>query len=624
MHKTIQRKMTTHSRVLRVSHIDVGIGPIVNISILAELLRKKATHLSLHANKLRSLELPLPAAYISKNKEEEAIRNGATLEHLTELDLSSNCLNAEYTLPQVGGPIRVSLLSLTINLGCLKLSSNSLTEKIYDALITSSMARLHTLDISNNNFSRLPSDLHVTFPSLRHLVANNNQIKSLTTLLQVLHKHRGNLRSVNISNNPVCSKDFYHEKALFVLGSSLIRFDNSKITVSDREKARAHLENGLSNRIIKKSADAHIRREHLQSLSQENTSHLEQAISSLLHQTGGHSYLPREHANREAGERQYLESNADTEMIKSLEEKVTALSALVEQQNHGISDQVGQKNDSEECVDSSRDTTSNSKKQPPNPPVDTDKIDTDKIDTDKIDTDKRRPCRVKEKQSNKADIRCRKATAITILKMILARKSHDRTGLGLAFKLWMLTTQLSQRDNEYKAKVIESERRWKAKSSKLVNEAVSKEFAKEKVKFDMSEKIIESSKETILQLKRKVNDLEQRVETERKSRKSAEESSKRASDMLEANMNQIETTLRVDGEKHGERVRNAEAEVKRLRGELDCTKDAIIKLETTASQFSTANDEQKKELVNNHAAQLNQLKLEVLQKDVSDRHRPLC
>ena len=100
----------------RVSHIDTGINQLT-IAILAGLKRAAATSVSLHANRIQTLEIHVAPQYQSKNREEEALRHGAHLD-LSELDISSNCLSEGYS--RVPRGVAISLLGICPNLRLLK------------------------------------------------------------------------------------------------------------------------------------------------------------------------------------------------------------------------------------------------------------------------------------------------------------------------------------------------------------------------------------------------------------------------------------------------------------------------------------------------------------------------
>ena len=102
----------------------------------------------------------------------------------------------------------------------------------------------------------------------------------------------------------------------------------------------------------------------------------------------------------------------------------------------------------------------------------------------------------------------------------------------------------------------------------------------------------------------------------------AEEKSQEALDMLKTDMQRHDAMLRVDSDKNKERAHLAEAELDRLRKELQCTEEALDTERGGRTKLESVNN-QTKELLTTHAAQLNELKLEVIQKDVSALGRSL-
>ena len=148
----------------RFSRIDCGIGPTLDLATVAEIFRKKATHISLHANKIKTLDLYVSPQYLGKNKEEDALRTGSQeLVHVLELDLSSNSLHEGYPLSRPGGAMKVPLLGLCTNLITLNLASNGLSQHSFENLFKDNnfcLSRLQTLDISHNAFDKLPHELH--------------------------------------------------------------------------------------------------------------------------------------------------------------------------------------------------------------------------------------------------------------------------------------------------------------------------------------------------------------------------------------------------------------------------------------------------------------------------------
>lgn len=237
----------------RLSYVSYEIGPELPLSIVEELLKKKATHINLHGNRLASLDIPSTWKHRRKNE--------TCVGHIVELVLSSNSLHKGYSLPHIVPP-RDSLLILAPTLLRLNLAANDLTEKSLFGLLTNrkntfgALSNLHELDISHNNILRLPKDMHSIVPNLRCLNATSNKIKSLSSTLQALHPYRGILESLQFGDaknrdqarsrdNPIRFSKFYREKLVFVLGDTLNRLDCVAITHIEREQIRITLQNDM-------------------------------------------------------------------------------------------------------------------------------------------------------------------------------------------------------------------------------------------------------------------------------------------------------------------------------------------------------------------------------------------
>ena len=217
--------------IIRVSYISTGLKKISQ-EIILEISNKKATHVTFHGNQIGSLE----------------IKSVIDVKRLVDLDLSSNALHSGYSLTNFGVDKSLSLLGCCCgSLLKLSLQANEFTTQSFGAFVSSSpiLTHLSTLDISHNNISKLPSDLIEKFPSLTSLSACSNNIKSLSTLLQLLHRYRGQLERLILqqkgSSNPVCTATLYREKVIFVLGDGLIHFDNKNISECERKQVRERL-----------------------------------------------------------------------------------------------------------------------------------------------------------------------------------------------------------------------------------------------------------------------------------------------------------------------------------------------------------------------------------------------
>lgn len=568
----------------RFSKIDSGLGPTLDFAIITEISTKKATHVSLHANKVTTLDLYVSPQHRSKNREEDVLRSGAQdLVHVLELDVSSNSLHEGYSLPRPGIAKKVSLLGLCTNLVTLNLSSNGLNQIIFNGLVGEGLARLQTLDISHNQFTQLP-DLHAIFPSLKNLFATNNKLKSLTSLLQTLHKYRGKLeklqlasKNIGLGSNPVCSKELYREKVIFVIGSQLVRLDCCIINSSDREKARRKLEQGLSV-YSEERVDRECEQDRSPPLSSQNNSPTQQ----LTHdQDECHSHddeLEVPHCVPV----NIVHDTTTAESIKTLEEKIASLTKIIEKQTlcTPSCDDKGESND--------------------NPTSATIKPLGDVI----------------QSARNLAMCQRQRNAAIVFLKSIIenidSRKRNWHAQRTFAFRLWRLSTRSHKHLMRAKEHATESEKKWQIETQQLVSRAVNEEAAKGKKQLEMSKQKYNAM---ISKLKLKVKSLEGHLEEEVKK----EERSSEAINILKAEVQRLEELRKKDVAQAEERARRAEIEADSLRKELQHRKEALDEEEYVNSseiQRLTRAHEEVMELAAINAKQMHQLKLEVIKKDV--------
>ncbi|KAL9182156.1 hypothetical protein ACHAXT_012808 [Thalassiosira profunda] len=548
----------------RVSHIDAGLGPSIPASVLAEITERKSSHVNLHQNSIRSLAIP---------------RSNADdgFDHLVALDLSSNSLHDGYALPRFGAAKGVSLLSLTPNLCKLNLSNNGLTEKSFAALTGGCgsrddaricLPRLHTLDVSHNAFTKLPVDLHVSRPSLRHLDAASNNLKSLSSLVKSLHPYRGKLESVNFQNNiHLCSKELYREKIVFVLGTSLTLLDGEAIGPAEREEARVELERGLTNYTAPRS-DEPARRGRAQSVSWSDG---EEPHLNAYDANGDDEAM---HIEPEQSSQQDDSAN---EKIRALEEQVAVLSSLVEEQTRNTADAVSgaaPRVDADHCSRAAKETP-----------------------------------RSEPAPNDGSMIRCQRLAAASLLMMRLQTKKHEQMNLRLAFSLWASVTRLAGQVKKANAECVELERCWQAKAKELVEKAVCHEAADGKRLLEASEKECQALRDEMERLRK---DLERQLEQQRE----AQELSTEALDRLQSQIQRMEASIRLDREKHAEHIRAKEAEIDCLRESLHRERREKAKLESDANQLSIAN-QQSKDAAVSQASQLHDLKLEVVQRDTT-------
>ena len=127
-------------------------------------------------------------------------------------------------------------------------------------------------------------------------------------------------------------------------------------------------------------------------------------------------------------------------------------------------------------------------------------------------------------------------------------------------------------------------------------------------------------------MKKQGHDLKEKLQYEKKSLQSNEEQSSKALDLLQAENVQLKATLQKEREEYKEQARQAEIELNRLRkdlqlksNELDDERRGKANLESMNNQMSIAKQEAS-ELASNNSQHVQQLKLEVIQKDVSLSH----
>jgi hypothetical protein len=594
----------------RFSRIDCGIGPTLNLAIVTEIDKKKATHICLHSNKIQTLDLYVSPQYLSKSKEEEALRTGAhDLVYVWELDLSSNSLHEGYSLSRPDVAKKIPLLGLCTNLITLNLASNCLSQHSFSNLFGGyadeddnfCLARLRSLDLSNNAFDELPRELHTKFPSLKNLSAANNKLKSLTSLLQSLHKLRGKLetaqftsKSTGSANNPVCSKDLYREKVIFVLGSQLTRFDCSTINATDREKARLKLERGLSLYSENSADETHVHEHTPTSRGYKQPQHL--ALDQveccrpfdLDREDGGVLHHGPHHTVENY--------DAAAKRIRALEEQVASLTAIIH-----VS----------EVVETRERDVSTSMNQ-----------------AVEVGVDEEKSSRSTLLESRLSDMCQRqRAAAMILLKTITHRQRQQKMiTLHISFYIWSISTMSRRNALKSKEQAMESEKRWQIKTAELINNAINEEKSKSTRRLELSE---DESKKKIFHLKGKVKVLEGRLEYSEASTvlksdfQRMEEALKK--DIAEkreyANLAELEADrLRKDIAEKREYANLAEFEADRLRRELQLKTEALDSERNgkiSHIQRLTIANEKAMELVATNAAHLHQLKLEVIQKDVS-------
>ena len=563
---------------IRYRKIDCGIGKQVPISIVTEILMKRATHVSLHANNIHSLDISC------KNSKNEEIRTGC-LKHLIELDLSSNCLHEGYSLPQPHLRVpKMSLLGLCSNLLTLNLASNGLNEHSFsnmnggcsDGEVRASclLPRLHSLDISHNHFAILPRQLHKLCPSLKHLVAVNNKIKLLKTLLQELHSFRGKLESLQLMDNTatssttniVCLKELYREKVIFLLGDQFIRLDGGKISNNSRENARLKLEHELS-----------IYPGYTADETKENA-------STLL--ASGERGRMEQHIKVESIGHIEVEGKETQEKIKFLEEQVASLSATIA------------------CTEKCE----NSRCRNNGGPVPA--------------SDEAKQSKVNKPDAQILVMRQRERAAACFLFAVVSRR-RNIAPLRIAFSLWLASTRFDRHANLSKLQLSKCERKWTQQTKELIDQAVRDETEKCRRELDYFRGIIQASEDRIKQLTREVEDLEERLQNEKRHQQKCEADFNETSSVMKSDLHRLEVKLKQQISENKENSRQSENELNRLHDELQSLSETLgeerrykSKVEFENKELKVAYNEMISRLTKDEAL-LNQLQLEVVSKEVS-------
>ena len=225
----------------RISNINEGIGPTIPNAIIRKVVEKRGAsaccHLNLHSNRIQSL-----GTSIKVDRNGCGWGNVGVFDCLVDINLSGNCLHQGCAV--VDGRGGASLLHLCRNLQKLDLSFNKLTDGSFSRLVgTSQLSNLHTLNVSNNCLSKMDG-VASACSSLRCLDASNNGLKSLSSNLQALAKLK--LEVVDMRGNPLCSKDLYGEKLLYLLRRTLTHMDGRCVESTDVIEAKSAIETALS------------------------------------------------------------------------------------------------------------------------------------------------------------------------------------------------------------------------------------------------------------------------------------------------------------------------------------------------------------------------------------------
>lgn len=595
----------------RVSHIAAGIGPKIPIAIVLELVKKKATHVTFHSNKINSLEIVV--RHRGKSTEAEAIISKENCaEHVVELDLSSNNLHEGCELSQFRCPTRFSLLSMTANLVKLNVASNNLNTKSLCALICIKnsdgtciplLPCLRHLDVSHNNISTLPDDLDELFPALTHFVGMNNRLKSLTKLLQTLHKLRGRLQSIHLlngkssnSNNPVCMKRLYREKMVFILGSNLKQLDGVRITRNERDSVRLHLARDYE---IEMSNSNYPQPHQQQQLHHPIKDVNAQCNSNYSPQSSDESFEAFSEAPHfqkvRCKNHDDIENNKDKH-ISDLEVKVASLSALVEQQTHLTTN----------LLKAAKDPTETNELETRNTSI----VHLNKSKTE-IPRNDKATCTQQSIDDNVLKDQ-KLAVATGVLRLFFVEYKRRRANVYLAFSHWRFVMNILRKA---KRMLIESEEKWQKKTSALIKEA-----KKSSDKLSCSLKAEQVAHRKAVDLTSVVREFEKKLQDEQERHKDSTKNSSNTIDELKGTVMRLNTILAGKSEELSKITQQYKADVEASGKELEKAKEEL-KIEKSKSaslkteKMLTIN--QSEETITSCMEKLEDLKLQIVQKDVS-------
>ena len=536
--------------IIRSSYISTGLKKISQ-DIILEIANKKATHVTFHGNQIGSLE----------------IKSVIDLKRLVDLDLSSNYLHSGYAITNFGVDKNLSLLGCCCgSLLKLSLQSNEFTSQSFEAFVSSSpiLPHLTTLDICHNNISKLPQKLNVKCPTLRSLSASSNQIKSLSSLLQLLHHYRGQLERLILqqkgSNNPVCSATLYREKVIFVLGDTLIHLDNRNISEDEQKQARERL-SSYSN-----SANA-----------EEDGTRLEPADQEVKKQE---HHMPA-----------YTNDENDANAT-NIEHQVQYLSNLIEKQAHITSGLL-------EVTQHRRD---------------------DKIETCTAENDVPDDLILDEQVDNAATIiDLRRTSACALVQITLLKEKQKQSLIRISFSHWMIAAKCSRQ----LVKFEKSQLKWRERASDVVAKAVKEEQQKSMKALKEVEETNKLLQERETDLTERIKELEANIRFEQSKSATFTRNAVSETDRLTKDLQQARAAMqRMEEEgKHSSRL--AAADVEAVRGELQRTqvelqkeKDDKARLELMYQELTkVTQDARESSMV--HSVELHDLKLEIATKEAT-------
>jgi hypothetical protein len=562
--------------IKRVSYISTGLTKISQ-SILVEIADKKATHLTFHGNQIGNLEIKPHTAHDNRN-------NDIELEHLVDLDLSSNSLHSGCVLITnfiVGKSI--SLLGCCRSLLKLNLSANGFTSKSFEAFVSSmpTLPHLTTLDISHNSISKLPSSLKQQCLSLRSLTALSNQIKSLSSLLHWLHQFRGQLEYLTLSNqkgssNPVCSATLYKEKVIFVLGDRLLQLDSRN--VSEDEKRQVHVRLSMYASSSGGSVDKDL------SLDQERKKKKEKNTPPHTH------YFPSDDTTND-------ENNANS---SDIEHRVEFLSNLIEKQaqiTSGLLEVTQNRNDNE--------------------------IEMCDLDNDEHDDISCNDALELEIQiDNAATIsHLRSTAACALVRLALVKEKQRQSLLRMSFSQWILAARFSRHLQLLKSKFTKSEAKWRERANDLVAKAVKQE---QEMGIAALKKEVERNKvaeEKVSHLNERIKELEVNIQFEQTKSATFAHNATSESDRLRTDLQEAHAKMKQIDEERKNESKLAAVEIESIRGELHHTQEELKKekgnntrLELMYNEVTKATQEARN-TATAHSAELHDLKMELVRKE---------
>ncbi len=528
---------------------------------MQEIANKRATHVTFHANEIKSAH---------------CIKSVIDLKRLVDLDLSSNSLHSGYALTNIGVNECLSMLRCCCHsLLKLNLQSNAFTSKSFEAFVSSSpiLTNLTTLDISHNSISKLPLDLHQKCPSLQNLSAHSNQIKSLSSLLQVLHQFRGQLERLNLdekgsSSNPVCSATLYREKVIFVLGGRLLQLDSRNVSGDERKQARARLSIystscGNAERDVDRLAPADQERKEKEHYLQAHA----HCVPPSLDDTTIND-----------------ESNANSEDI---EHRVEYLSNLIEKQAHITSGllEVTQKSaaDNDEHDDNSHN----------------DALE-EQVQVDNAAT-----------TSN-----LQKASACILIQLTLLKEKQRQSLLRMTFSQWRLAARM-------RAKFTKSEIKWRERANDVVSKAVKLEQQKSVAALNEVAHTNELAEERVSHLNERIKELEADIELEQSKSATFASNAESDSDRLRKDLQQARVAMKKLEEEGKNKARLAAVDLESIRDELHHIQEELQKEKSDNARLDlmykelTKTTQEVRESSTAHSAELHDLKLEIATKDAT-------